>query len=96
MSDNNWLSRGAAASVAESGILRKAKTHQYPAEKSLDDLLIFGYACKIFRDDEKARYVDQGKHLIPWMGDNSLKIDRLIFQAFFVFFFTNIIPKYLN
>lgn len=43
-----------------------------------DDLLIFGYACKIFRDDEKALYIDQGKHLIPWMGDSNLKIDRLI------------------
>lgn len=73
-------------SITESGILRKVKPQQQNAatEKSFDDLLIFGYACKIFRDDEKARYIDQGKHLIPWMGDNSLKIDRLIFQAFFV------------
>lgn len=43
------------------------------------DLLVFGYACKVFRDDSKARDIDQGKHLIPWMGDNTLKIDRLIF-----------------
>lgn len=43
------------------------------------DLLVFGYACKVFRDDAKAREIDQGKHLIPWMGDNNLKIDRLIF-----------------
>ncbi|XP_037810556.1 LOW QUALITY PROTEIN: protein suppressor of white apricot [Lucilia sericata] len=40
------------------------------------DLLVFGYACKVFRDDAKARDIDQGKHLIPWMGDNNLKIDR--------------------
>ncbi|XP_065365952.1 protein suppressor of white apricot [Calliphora vicina] len=40
------------------------------------DLLVFGYACKVFRDDGKARDIDQGKHLIPWMGDNNLKIDR--------------------
>lgn len=77
----------AASATTESGILRKVKPllHQnVSTEKSFDDLLIFGYACKIFRDDEKARYIDQGKHLIPWMGDNSLKIDRLIFQTFFV------------
>lgn len=46
--------------------------------KNVEDLLIFGYACKIFRDDEKALHIDQGRHLIPWMGDNTLKIDRLI------------------
>ncbi|KAH8259948.1 hypothetical protein KR044_005172 [Drosophila immigrans] len=40
------------------------------------ELLVFGYACKIFRDDEKAREMDQGKQLIPWMGDVNLKIDR--------------------
>ncbi|ALC48165.1 su-w[a]- [Drosophila busckii] len=40
------------------------------------ELLVFGYACKVFRDDEKARDMDQGKQLIPWMGDVNLKIDR--------------------
>lgn len=56
---------------SESGILRKNDQ-----KDKLEDLLVFGYACKLFRDDEKAKEIDQGKHLIPWMGENSLKIDR--------------------
>ncbi|XP_049593657.1 splicing factor, suppressor of white-apricot homolog isoform X2 [Syngnathus scovelli] len=40
------------------------------------DLLVFGYACKVFRDDEKALYHEHGKHLIPWMGDKRIMIDR--------------------
>ncbi|XP_050311906.1 protein suppressor of white apricot [Anthonomus grandis grandis] len=56
---------------SDSGILRKNRV-----EENLDQLLVFGYSCKIFRDNEKALYIDQGKHLIPWMGQDSLKIDR--------------------
>nr|XP_054600856.1 splicing factor, suppressor of white-apricot homolog [Nothobranchius furzeri] len=53
-----------------------------PVKKDLSDsdkyadLLVFGYACKLFREDEKAVYHDRGKHLIPWMGDKSIMIDR--------------------
>lgn len=59
-------------SSSDSGILRKTQTIE-----NHEELLIFGYACKLFRDDEKALYIDQSKHLIPWMGEDSLKIDRL-------------------
>lgn len=40
------------------------------------DLLVFGYSCKLFRDDAKAILEDSGQLLIPWMGDNSLMVDR--------------------
>lgn len=45
---------------------------------NFDDLLIVGYQSHIFRDDEKALFIDSEKHLIPWMGDRALRIDRLI------------------
>ncbi|XP_075158346.1 suppressor of white-apricot [Haematobia irritans] len=57
------------------GILRKTTTISDAPERHLD-LLVFGYQAKLYRDDVKAREIDQGKHLIPWMGENNLKIDR--------------------
>nr|XP_006812803.1 PREDICTED: splicing factor, suppressor of white-apricot homolog [Saccoglossus kowalevskii] len=45
-------------------------------EEEVDELFVFGYAAKLFRDDEKALYIERGKHLIPWTGDESLMIDR--------------------
>lgn len=44
------------------------------------ELLVFGYSCKLFDDDEKALYHEQGQHLIPWMGDKSIMIDRSVDQ----------------
>jgi len=54
----------------DSGILRRREDD--------DELLVFGYSCILFHDDEKALFVDQGKHLIPQMGDESLKTDRSV------------------
>lgn len=44
-----------------------------------NDLLIFGYACKVYHDDEKALHVENA--LIPWMGDEAITIDRLVFSG---------------
>ncbi|XP_061783089.1 splicing factor, suppressor of white-apricot homolog isoform X1 [Nerophis lumbriciformis] len=59
----------------------KKDPNSKPAKDASDsdkyaDLLVFGYACKVFRDDERALYHEHGKHLIPWMGDKSIMIDR--------------------
>lgn len=45
------------------------------------ELLVFGYACKLFRDDERAHFHEQGKQLIPWMGDKNILIDRSVEQT---------------
>ncbi|XP_029652984.1 splicing factor, suppressor of white-apricot homolog isoform X1 [Octopus sinensis] len=41
-----------------------------------EELLVFGYACKLFPFDEKAAYIEEEKHLIPWMDDQTIMIDR--------------------
>lgn len=46
-----------------------------PVDK-FNDILVFGYQCKLFRDDNVATDVNSGKFLIPWMGNQDLMIDR--------------------
>ncbi|XP_033747378.1 splicing factor, suppressor of white-apricot homolog isoform X2 [Pecten maximus] len=54
----------------------QANEEENRQNKEKEELFVFGYACKLFRDDEKAILVDQEKHLIPWMSDDRLLIDR--------------------
>ena len=35
-----------------------------------------GYESKRYRDDDTARAVEEGRMLIPWNGDDSLRVDR--------------------
>ena len=57
-----------------------------------DELIVFGYSCKLFRDDFSAKAIDRGQSLIPWNGDENIMIDRCAKNDFFLvlFFFTSI------
>jgi len=41
-----------------------------------EELIVFGYSCKLFRDDFFAKAIDRGQSLIPWNGDENVMIDR--------------------
>lgn len=45
-------------------------------EKEKAALVVVGYESKMFRDPETAAAVNEGKFLVPWMGDKTLMIDR--------------------
>ena len=63
----------------EVGINGQASSRRVPKNRRKeDDLLVFGYACKFFENSGKGALFDEEKSLIPWMGDESLLIDRSV------------------
>jgi len=46
------------------------------SQEELDELLVFGYASNIYRDNERAQWIEDGRHLIPLLGDATILIDR--------------------
>lgn len=73
------MHRRGAAKKEPSGGVGQAARKDGDGDK-FAELLVFGYSCKLFDDDEKALYHEQGQHLIPWMGDKSIMIDRSVDQ----------------
>lgn len=43
-----------------------------------DQILVFGYSAKLFKDDEQATLVEKGRHLVPCQGQPDLRIDRSV------------------
>lgn len=58
--------------------VKKSVPSSNPRKLKYDDLQVFGYSCTLYDDCEKALHYDSQKHLIPWMGDKTLLIDRYI------------------
>jgi hypothetical protein len=55
-----------------------SKNSKSKSDSNSDQLFVFGYSCKLFRDDERAQQMDCGQHLIPWMSSETLLIDRSV------------------
>ena len=54
--------------------------------KEEEELIVFGYSCKLFRDDFSAKAIERGQSLIPWNGDENVMIDRCAKNDFFFCF----------
>jgi hypothetical protein len=37
---------------------------------------VLGIPATLFRDDDAAAYIDSEQHLLPWLGDKTLMMDR--------------------
>lgn len=51
------------------------------ADRLTAELSVVGYSCTLFRDDAAALRIDREEHMIPWMGDSTLIVDRFDARA---------------
>ncbi|CAF0952832.1 unnamed protein product [Didymodactylos carnosus] len=58
------------------GINSRPNSYDSSNHHQEDEIIVFGYSCKLFRDDHTAKAIDRGQNLIPWNGDETIKIDR--------------------
>lgn len=66
-----------------------SKTKPKVSNSQDSDFLIFGYTCKLYRDDQRADWINNGHHLIKWIGDHDEKllIDRFVLFPLLLLFF---------
>lgn len=57
-------------------LLLPSSTNSKKLDKNDEQLEVRGYACKLFRDDEKAFLQKTGAYLVPWNGKRDLLVDR--------------------
>ena len=58
-----------------------------------EELIVFGYSCKLFRDDFSAKAIDRGQSLIPWNGDENVMIDRCGKNHVFLVSFSHLVQR---
>lgn len=69
----SWERFNSSSSMGRS---RHYEQQQRQQQQEHNDLFVFGYSCKLYRDSEKFVVVSSGRNLIPWMGNDELLIDR--------------------
>ena len=47
-----------------------------PSDDEYQGLTVVGYTCTLFRDDGAASAIHDEGHMIPWMGDSDIMLDR--------------------
>lgn len=77
----------------KSGILKSKSNYAFAFDTTRADFLVFGYHCKLYRDDAKALEIDREGHLIPAPYDTKEMISR---YSIFLTIILYVTPKILK